>query len=214
VTSARIVARRWNSMNGSWESLGLKNARIDPRLSDQSVGLSIASRIAGRGLLLNPGLHAYVNLVAAALASASPLYDWDLNVYILQDDESHAYAVPGGYVFLSKGMVAQCRDEAELAALIGHEIGVMITSFAIQEPTERSTMNAIDDRDRPPGAVMTRAEGGDDLVGRSRRLRDNLHLRQPVGEERAAAARLHGGAPGAPRRLLASVAFNLRPGER
>jgi hypothetical protein len=134
-----------NRSKGSWESLGLKNARIDPRLSDQSVGLSIASRIAGRGLLQNSGLHTYVNLVAATLASASPLYDWDLNVYILQDDEPHAYAVPGGYVFLSKGMVAQCRDEAELAALVGHEIGVMITAYAIQEPTERSTMNAIDE---------------------------------------------------------------------
>jgi uncharacterized protein YraI len=134
-----------NRGKGSWESLGLKNARIDPRLSDQSVGLSIASRIAGRGLLQDMGLHTYVNLIAATIAAASPLYDWDLNVYVLQDEESHAYAVPGGYIFLSMGMVSQCRDEAELAALIGHEIGVMITSFAIQEPTERSTMNAIDE---------------------------------------------------------------------
>ena len=134
-----------NRGKGTWESLGLKSARLDPRLSDQSVGLSIASRIAGRGLKQDAGLHAYVNLIGAAIASTSPLYDWDINVYVLEEDESRAYAVPGGYVFLTSGLVKQCRDEAELAAVIGHEIGVMITSFAIQEPAERSTLNVIDE---------------------------------------------------------------------
>jgi hypothetical protein len=129
----------------SWEALGLRSARIDPRLSDQSVGLSIASRIAARGLLQNAALHKYVNLVGASLLASSPLYDWDLNVYILKDDDPHSYAVPGGYLFLTSGLIRQCRDEAELAALIGHEIGVMITSFAIQDPMERSTVNVIDE---------------------------------------------------------------------
>jgi len=128
----------------SWESLGLKNARLDPRLSDQSVGLSIASRIAARGLLQNTEVHRYVNLIGATLASSSPIYDWDLNIYILQDDEPRSYAVPGGCVFLTSGLLRQCRDEAELASLIGHEIGVMVTAFAIQDPMERSTVNAID----------------------------------------------------------------------
>jgi predicted Zn-dependent protease len=134
-----------NRGKASWESLGLRNVRTDPRLSDQSVGLSIASRIASRGLVQNPGMHRYVNLVAATLAASSPLYDWDINVYLLEGDKPVTYAVPGGYVFLSLGAVHQCRNEAEIAAMVGHEIGALVASFALQEATERTALNVIDE---------------------------------------------------------------------
>lgn len=134
-----------NRGKASWESLGLQNVRTDPRLSDQSVGLSIASRLAARGLVQNPGLHRYVNLVAAALVATSPLYDWDINVYLLDEMKPVTYAVPGGFIFLSTGALRRCSNEAELAALMGHEIGAFLTLVTLQEPTERTTLNAIDD---------------------------------------------------------------------
>ena len=61
----------------------MRSLRTDPRLTDQSVGLSLASRLAARGLSDNAMLHHYVNLIAANLAASTPLYDWDFNVYVL-----------------------------------------------------------------------------------------------------------------------------------
>jgi beta-barrel assembly-enhancing protease len=134
-----------NRTKATWESLGMRSLRTDPRLTDQSVGLSLASRIAARGLSDNAVLHHYVNLIAANLAASTPLYDWDFNVYLLNDTKSQGYAIPGGYLFLTTGAVEECADEAELAARIGHEIGALLYAFMLPEDIEKTTLSVIDE---------------------------------------------------------------------
>ena len=92
---------------------------------EQSIGAALALQVLARynGTYDNPELTRYVNLVGRAVALTSDRPNSDYYFAILNHDSINAFATPGGYVFLTKGLLKQIRNEAELAAVLGHEIG-------------------------------------------------------------------------------------------
>ncbi len=86
-------------------------------------GREVAARMIGRfGLYDNPRLLKYVNLVGHALAVNTNRPEIEFHFAVLNTDEINAYAAPGGYVFVTRGALAKMQDEAELAAVLGHEM--------------------------------------------------------------------------------------------
>ena len=71
----------------------------------------------------NRELQAYVESVGRPLAAASerPALPWTFRV--VDDAQVNAFALPGGYVYVTRGILAHMNSEAELAAVLGHEIG-------------------------------------------------------------------------------------------
>jgi Zn-dependent protease with chaperone function len=118
--------------------------QYEPRLEEEGVGLGIASAVAAKGLDNDAALRKYVNLVATVLAEGSGAYDYSFKVYVTRGREVNALAVPGGYVFVSRGLVAACRDEAELAAAIAHELTHIILRHGLKEIQHRKVQIAAD----------------------------------------------------------------------
>ena len=88
------------------------------------LGRSAAAEVrATIGLVDDAELQAYVQRVGATLAQTShrPELPWTFGV--VDDPTPNAFALPGGYIFLTRGMMNLMNSEAELAAVIGHEIG-------------------------------------------------------------------------------------------
>ncbi len=86
----------------------------------QTVGLNV---IGGRGVLEDEKLTRYVNIVGSNLASysARPGLPWTFGII----DDAHtvnAFATPGGYVFITSGLLAKVENEAQLAGVLAHEI--------------------------------------------------------------------------------------------
>ena len=77
-------------------------------------------------LLDNAGVQAYVNQVGrwVALNSERPDLPWRFGV--LDSSVVGAYAAPGGYVFVTSGMLAQMGSEAELAGVLAHEVAHVV----------------------------------------------------------------------------------------
>src|SRR5690606_33279589 len=75
------------------------------------------------GLYNDPALQAYVRAVGEKLAAAShrPHLPWSFAV--VDEPAVNAFAVPGGFSYLKRGILPFLKDEAELAAVLGHEIG-------------------------------------------------------------------------------------------
>ena len=71
----------------------------------------------------SPSVQAYVESVARPLAAVSerPSLPWTFRV--VDDPQVNAFALPGGYVYVTRGILAHMNSEAELAAVLGHEIG-------------------------------------------------------------------------------------------
>lgn len=65
----------------------------------------------------------YVNQVAQALAKSAERKDLPYEVTILYHDKIYATSAPGGHIYITTGMIHFLQNEAELAAVLAHEIG-------------------------------------------------------------------------------------------
>jgi predicted Zn-dependent protease len=79
--------------------------------------------IADYGVYQDAALTAYVDRIGQALAKNVVRKGVTYTFTILDDDEMNAFALPGGYVYLSRGALNFANSEAEVAAILGHEIG-------------------------------------------------------------------------------------------
>lgn len=75
------------------------------------------------GAYSDPKVSGYVAEVGARLAVESELPDLKFTFTTLDSKVINAFALPGGYVYMSRGLLAYMNDEAELASVLGHEIG-------------------------------------------------------------------------------------------
>lgn len=77
-------------------------------------------------------LQAYVTALGNKLVAQSEIPGQKFQFFVLNDDTVNAFALPGGYVYVSRGLVTLCEDEAELAGVIGHEIGHVVARHTAQ----------------------------------------------------------------------------------
>ena len=139
--------RRYESKNRDrvrLKDLDLDVPDYDVSLQERQIGVGIAARIASRGLVEDRELFKYVNLICATITENSSIYDEEFTVIILNDDKVNAFAVPGGYIFVTKGMISLCRDESELAGVIAHEVSHVIRRHGLQEISKRAANIAAD----------------------------------------------------------------------
>ena len=77
---------------------------------------------AEMGFLDDPELAAYVNELGKKLARYAPARNFDYEFRIVDDASPNAFALPGGYIFISRGLLILSNSEDELANVIAHEI--------------------------------------------------------------------------------------------
>ncbi len=92
---------------------------------EQTIGQAIALQVIARygGVYDQPDLTRYVNLVGRAVALTCDRADIEYRFAILNHDSINAFAAPAGYIFVTRGLLKTVRNEAELATVLGHEIG-------------------------------------------------------------------------------------------
>lgn len=78
---------------------------------------------AAYGLYENPDLQEYVSQIGLELAANSEKPDLPWSFQIIDDVVVNAFALPGGFIFVTRGILAHFNSEAELAGVLGHEIG-------------------------------------------------------------------------------------------
>jgi len=79
--------------------------------------------VATIGLYPDPALQSYIQTLGKRLAATSerPNLPWTFRV--VDDPAVNAFAVPGGFVYVTRGILAHINNEAQLATVVGHEIG-------------------------------------------------------------------------------------------
>jgi len=90
---------------------------------ERQLGRSVAAKVIGRfGLERDEARQHYLSLVGMTVATRSGRPDLTYRFAILATDDVNAYACPGGYIFVTRGALAMVQDEAELAAVLAHEV--------------------------------------------------------------------------------------------
>ena len=86
------------------------------------IGGTVAAKLAASYPVVEDGRATdYVNCLAATVSACGKRPDVLPRVLILRDEIPNAYACPGGYMFVTTGLLKTCRDESELAGVLGHE---------------------------------------------------------------------------------------------
>ncbi len=84
------------------------------------------------GLLDDPALTSYVDAVGQRLVKESPRQDLPHQFHVVDMIEPNAFALPGGYVYVTRGLLALVNTEDELAGVVGHEIGHVAARHTVQ----------------------------------------------------------------------------------
>ena len=91
--------------------------------TEQDLGRRAAAEAAAQlGLVEDPELVAYVEAIGKRLARHAPGYRYGYQFRIVDQGAPNAFAIPGGFIFISRGLLVLSNSEAELANVIGHEI--------------------------------------------------------------------------------------------
>jgi predicted Zn-dependent protease len=91
------------------------------------------------GVYPDPKLQAYVNEVGQKLAGQSHRAHIPWTFTVLDSPEINAFALPGGYVYVTRGILAHMESEAEMAGVIGHEIGHVTARHGAQRATRQQS---------------------------------------------------------------------------
>jgi predicted Zn-dependent protease len=102
----------------------------------------------------NEALQKYVNLVGNAVAANSKRSTIPYQFAVLDSPVQNAFAVPGGVIFVSKALVAILDDEAELAAVLAHEVGHVSAKHALKSTQRAQLISGV-------GTITAASVGGD-----------------------------------------------------
>lgn len=91
------------------------------------------------GAYANPAVQAYVNALGQKLAAQSHRSQLQWHFTVLDSPEINAFALPGGYVYVTRGIMAYLDSEADLAGVMGHEIGHVTARHGAQRATRQQT---------------------------------------------------------------------------
>jgi predicted Zn-dependent protease len=95
------------------------------------------------GLVRDAKLTSYVDAIGQRLAAASPRRDVPYEFGVADMAEPNAFALPGGYVYVSRGLLVLANSEDELANVIGHEIGHVAARHAAQRDTRKTGVGGL-----------------------------------------------------------------------
>lgn len=111
---------------------------------EKQLGREEAQRVEQEmGLLPDPSVSAYVEAVGRRLAAHSPRRDVDYRFRVVDSPEPNAFALPGGYVYVTRGLLIITNSEDELATVMGHEIGHVAARHSVQQISRAAPLAAV-----------------------------------------------------------------------
>lgn len=102
------------------------------------LGQKAAAQIASEMSLMSEDdpLVKYVSKVGQRVAAVSDRPELFYRFHVVDDTTINAFALPGGYIYMYRGLLNHMNSEAELAAVLGHEIGHVTARHAVQQYTK------------------------------------------------------------------------------
>jgi predicted Zn-dependent protease len=92
--------------------------------------------VAEMGLYADEELQRYVSDIGQAMAAKSERPDLPWTFRVVDDPVVNAFALPGGFIYMTRGILAHFNNEAELASVLGHEIGHVTARHSAQQLTK------------------------------------------------------------------------------
>jgi len=132
------------------------------------------------GLVNDPALQQYVSSIGLELAKHSERPELPWQFHVIDDPTPNAFALPGGPVFVTRGLMTLMNSEAQLATVVGHEIGHVTARHSVNQMSKQQLAQL----GLGLGAVLV--PGGDQLAGLASQGLGLLFLKYGRDDERQA----------------------------
>jgi len=139
VLAASLAGCAVNPVTGKNEMI-IDSVSQDIQAGTQNYGPSQQSQ--GGQYVVDPGLTAYVSQVGKKLAAVSDAPNLPYEFVVLNNDVPNAWAMPGGKLAINRGLLIQLEDEAQLAAVLGHEIVHAAARHSASAKTQQMVVGA------------------------------------------------------------------------
>src|SRR5688500_15019057 len=78
-------------------------------------------------------INRYVNVLGDSIARLADARGIDYNFYVVNDASINAFAVPGGFIYINRGLIDKTTNLSQLAGVLGHEIGHVVRRHSVQQ---------------------------------------------------------------------------------
>lgn len=111
---------------------------------EQALGAEEAKKVEeGMGFADDSGFTPFLDQLGQRLAEHSPRKNVTFQFHIVDMAEPNAFALPGGYIYVSRGLLALTNTEGELAGVVGHEIGHVAGKHAVQRISKQAPLAVV-----------------------------------------------------------------------
>lgn len=131
----------------------------DERILGETVGVQLYSTPGFGEPINNKELMLFMNTMANVIAQNSVRSEIPYHVAVVRSDEKNAYALPGGYIFVTTGLILSLQNEAQLAVVLGHEIAHIAKKHTLNEMKDSKTLGSLID----VGSSLTKAAFGNNM---------------------------------------------------
>jgi predicted Zn-dependent protease len=149
---------------------GEKQFMLISESQDIQIGQKYAPEITRQmgGVIANQTLQNYINNVGQTVARTGHRPEVEYHFQALNDESTNAFALPGGYVFVTRGMLEKLTSEAQLAGILAHEVVHIVARHAAEAMSWQigvdMLLSAVASENTPQG-VLTVANIGRQIVG-------------------------------------------------
>jgi predicted Zn-dependent protease len=113
---------------------GKRQLSLVPQSQEISIGKEAAAEVAQSvGLYEQAALQRYVSDIGQRLQAKAERPNLPWTFQVVDDASVNAFALPGGYIFVTRGILAHMNNEAQLASVIGHEIGHVTAKHSVNQ---------------------------------------------------------------------------------
>ncbi len=141
-----------------------------PESQEETIGISEHQKVrATYGDFMTGPIADYVTRIGQKVAVNTERTDVQYKFHVIDSPIVNAFAVPGGYVYVSRGLVALANNEAELAGVIAHEIGHITGRHAAARMSQGALVGI--------GAAILSAATGSNAVGQVANVGSDLYIK-------------------------------------
>lgn len=112
------------------------------RQQEQQMGADYSTQIAKEmPLLTDAAVVRYITALGNALADVTDTHGLTWHFTVVNSREVNAFAVPGGWVYVNRGLIEQATNMSELAGVLGHEIGHITRRHSVEQMQQAQGAN-------------------------------------------------------------------------
>lgn len=121
-----------------------KGLNFFSRESEKSMGQKYSEELNTKlPLITDPYVNDYINQLGRKLVENSLQPDMNYQFFVVNDKDINAFALPGGYIYVNRGLLEAAQDESEVAGVLGHEIGHVVGRHSTNQMSKQLLLTGV-----------------------------------------------------------------------